>query len=291
MMDPTQISTAINKILPSVKSPGRYTGGEFNQILKNWDSAAIKTALLFPEIYDLAMSNLGLLILYDLINQSPVYLAERVFVPWIDLEAALRREGIPLYSLESKRPVVDFDLLAVSLPYESLYTNFLNALDLAGIPLHGAERDKRHPLVIAGGHAAFNPEPLAPFLDAVAIGEGEEVMLEILAALAELPENASREQKIESLADLEGIYIPSYYDPVYDQDGRFLHLTRTNPKAPDRILKRIVGKLPPPPVKPIVPYIDTVHNRAPLEIMRGCTRGCRFCHAGIVTGPVRERTV
>ena len=291
MMDSAQISAVINKILPSVKSPGRYTGGEFNQVLKNWNSAAIKTALLFPEIYDLAMSNLGLMILYDLINQSPHYLAERVFVPWTDMEAALRREGIPLYSLESKRPVVDFDILAVSLPYESLYTNFLNALDLAGIPLHSAERDDSHPLVIAGGHALFNPEPLAPFLDAVAIGEGEEVIVEILASLSELPENASRAQKLERLSKLEGIYIPSYYNPVYDQDGRFTHLDKINPAAPDSILKRIIGKLPPPPTKPIVPYIDTVHNRAPLEIMRGCTRGCRFCHAGIVTRPVRERTV
>jgi radical SAM family uncharacterized protein len=291
MLNAAQITTRLNKILPSVESPGRYTGGEFNQVLKSWQTAEIKTALLFPEIYDLGMSNLGLMILYDLINQSLRFLAERVFVPWADMETSLRVEKIPLYSLESKRPLVDFDILAVSLPYESLYTNFLNALDLAGIPLHSSERAETHPLVIAGGHATFNPEPVAPFLDAVVIGEGEEVMLEILDVLAELPQKTTRVEKLNRLVELDGLYIPSFYEPVYHHDGTFSHLVKNHPHAPDTILKRIVGKLPSPPLNPIVPYIDTVHNRAPLEIMRGCTRGCRFCHAGVVTRPVRERTV
>ena len=291
MMDPVQIKTQLHQILPALKNPGRYTGGEFNQVLKDWPSIKIKTVLLFPEIYDLGMSNLGLMILYDLINGSPHYLAERAFVPWTDMEDALRDAELPLYALESKRALLDFDLIAVSLPYESLYTNFLNALDLAGIPLYSADREDEHPLVIAGGHATFNPEPVAPFLDAVVIGEGEEVMLEILDSLAELPPGSTRSEKLKRLVVLDGLYIPSFYEPVYLQDGRFSHLDKKDTSAPDTILKRIVGKLPPPPLKPIVPYIDTVHNRAPLEIMRGCTRGCRFCHAGIVTRPVRERSV
>lgn len=291
MTEPSQISAKLNKILPLVKSPGRYTGGEFNQIKKNWSDTAIKAVLLFPEIYDLGMSNLGIMILYDLINQSPNYLAERAFVPWTDMETLMRSNGIPLYSLESKHPLCDFDILAVSLPYESLYTNFLNALDLSGIPLHSADRGGNHPLVIAGGHAAFNPEPVAPFLDAAVIGEGEEVTLEILDTLSVLPEGSTKSQKLNRLAELDGLYIPSFYESTYHDNGMFSHLEKTNPAAPDTILKRIVGKLPPPPLKPIVPYIDIVHNRAPLEIMRGCTRGCRFCHAGSVTRPVRERSV
>ena len=291
MLDATQITSKLNTILPSVKTPGRYTGGEFNQVLKNWDEIEIKLALLFPEIYDLGMSNLGLMILYDLINQSPRYLAERVFLPWTDMESLMRSEGIPLYSLESKKPVADFNILAVSLPYESLYTNFLNALDLAGIPLRSSDRGKPDPLILAGGHATFNPEPVAPFLDAVVIGEGEEVILEILDTLAALPGDASRIDKLNSLVQIDGLYVPEFYQPIYHASGIFSHLEKTNPAAPDTIQKRIVGKLPPPPLKPIVPYIDTVHNRAPLEIMRGCTRGCRFCHAGIVTRPVRERSV
>ncbi len=289
-MNSNQIAAKLAEILPVVKMPGRYTGGELNQVVKDWENIKVKTALLFPEIYDLGMSNLGLMILYDLINQNPGYLAERAYAPWTDMEQEMRRENLPLYSLESKRPLVDFDLVAVSLPYESLYTNFLNSLNLAGIPLYSNLRTAVHPLVISGGHAAFNPEPVAPFLDAVVIGEGEEVMLEILDALADLPDDSSRDQRLASLSRIPGVYVPSYYEAKYHQNGTFSHLIKINPQAPDKVIKRIVPVLPPPPLKPIVPYIDTVHNRAPLEIMRGCTRGCRFCHAGIVTRPVRERS-
>ena len=282
----------IESILPEVQSPGRYTGGEFNEIIKNWDNVKVKVAFLFPEIYDLGMSNLGLMILYDLINQESTYLAERVFLPWPDMESLMRQEMIPLYSLESKNPVKDFDILAISIPYESLYTNVLNALDLAGIPLYSKDRNDHHPLVISGGHAVFNPEPLAPFMDAFVIGEGEEVILEILNFLEhDLTAPSTRRKKLEILSGIEGVYIPEFYKDHYREDGTFSHLEKLNSKAPDSIQKRIVGKLPPPPTHPIVPYIDIIHNRAPIEIMRGCTRGCRFCQAGIVTRPVRERTV
>ena len=291
MSNAAEIKTKLNRTLPSVKNPGRYTGGELNQVVKDWDSADLKLALLFPEIYDLGMSNLGLMILYHLINQTPNYLAERVFVPWPDMEYQMRSASIPLYALESKRPLTDFDILGVSLPYESLYTNFLNALDLAGIPLYSNQRSDHHPLIIAGGHATFNPEPVAPFLDAVVIGEGEEVMIEILDCLADLPEHSTREEKISVISAITGLYIPAFYEPKYDRSGIFSGLNKINPQAADMIRKRIAGKLPPPPLKPIVPYIDTVHNRAPLEIMRGCTRGCRFCQAGMVMRPVRERSV
>ncbi|MCD6425637.1 MAG: TIGR03960 family B12-binding radical SAM protein [Anaerolineales bacterium] len=290
-MEFTQLNQKLAKVLPTVEMPGRYTGGELNQISKDWQKVDVRTALLFPEIYDLGMSNLGLMILYDIINQEPNYLAERSFIPWVDMEAALRSENIPLYSLESKHPLSDFDILAVSLPYESLYTNFLNALDLAQIPIYAKDRAEDHPLVIAGGHSTFNPEPIAPFIDAAVIGEGEEIILEILETYARSQPGSSKLDKLNQLKEIEGLYIPAFYEPVYNADGTFSKLEKTVAEAPDQILKRIVGKLPPPPKKPIVPYIDTVHNRAPLEIMRGCTRGCRFCHAGIVTRPVRERPV
>jgi len=193
--------------------------------------------------------------------------------------------------LETKHPLHDFDILAVSLPYESLYTNFLNALDLAQIPIYANNRTEKHPLVIIGGHSTFNPEPIAPFIDAAVIGEGEEIILDILEIYAGFPSEMSKLDKLIHLNEIEGLYIPFFYEPEYNDDGTFSILGKTVPEAPNQILKRIVGKLPPPPTKPIVPYIDTVHNRAPLEIMRGCTRGCRFCHAGVVTRPVRERPV
>ena len=290
-MDIKQLNHKLAKVLPTVEMPGRYTGGELNQISKDWQNVDVRTALLFPEIYDLGMSNLGLMILYDIINQEPNYLAERSFVPWIDMETALRSENIPLYSLETKHPLTDFDILAVSLPYESLYTNFLNALDLAEIPIYSKDRLDDHPLVIVGGHSTFNPEPVADFVDAVVIGEGEEIILEILETYASIQPGTSKLGILNQLKKIEGLYIPAFYKPGYNTDGTFLKLDKIVSDAPDQILKRIVGKLPPPPKKPIVPYIDTIHNRAPLEIMRGCTRGCRFCHAGIVTRPVRERPV
>jgi len=287
-----ELQSKIQSILHAVQVPGRYTGGEFNQIVKSWNDVGLRIALLFPELYDLGMSNLGLMILYDIINQIPDYAAERAFLPWPDMEEAMRDNNIPLYSLETKNPLADFDILAISIPYESLYTNVLNALDLAGLPLYSSDRSIEHPLVIAGGHSVFNPEPISPFIDAFVIGEGEEVTLEILSIFKEdSPRKIPRDIALEKLIGIEGVYIPSLYKDHYHPSGNFSHLEKTNQSAPNIIKKRIVAKLPNPPVKPVVPYIDTVHNRAPLEIMRGCTRGCRFCQAGIITRPVRERTI
>lgn len=292
MTSANEIEKQLEKILPRVKKPGRYTGGELNQIVKDWAQIKSKVALFFPEIYDLGMSNLGLMILYDLINQNSTMLAERVFLPWTDMEDLMREENIPLYSLETKHPLTEFDILGVFLPYESIYTNVLNGLDLAGIPLAAEERTNADPLVIGGGHAAYNPEPVAPFFDAFVIGEGEEIILEIIDVHQNWKsQSSSREELHGQLAKIEGVYLPAFYQPHYHQDGTFSHLDKLHPDAPDKIKKRITPQLPPPPTELIVPYIDIVHDRAPLEIMRGCTRGCRFCHAGMVNRPVRERPV
>jgi len=284
------IERALNRILPTVQKPGRYTGGEYNQVIKDWDSTPLHAALAFPDIYDLGMSNLGIAILLDILNRQPEMLAERVFSPWTDMEAAMREHRIPLYTLESKRPVASFDLLGISLPYETLYTNALNLLDLAGIPLRSEDRDRPHPVVIAGGHATFNPEPMAPFIDAFVIGEGEEAILDVArAVLAWKGGGQDRAALLRQLATIDGIYVPSLYHVTYHKDGTIQSVLPASGDVPSRILKRIVGTLPPPPERLLVPHVDITHNRVPIEIMRGCTRGCRFCHAGMINRPVRER--
>ena len=291
-MTPEEIKRALKRILPTVQKPGRYTGGEYNQIIKDWSQTAIRVALAFPDIYDLGMSNLGLAILYDILNQQPDILAERVYTPWPDMEAAMRQAGMPLYSLETKHQISDFDLLGVSLPYETLYTNALNMLDLSGIPLLTIHRSREDPLIVAGGHATFNPEPVANFFDALVIGEGEEVILEIVRCLQEWRESGeSREALHRTLASIWGVYVPSLYHVHYQENGTLSYVEPAANEAQFPVIKRIVPKLPPPPTRLIVPYVDITHDRISIEIMRGCTRGCRFCQAGMITRPVRERPI
>jgi radical SAM family uncharacterized protein len=291
-MTPDEIRRKLNIVLPTVQKPGRYTGGELNQIEKDWDNTPIKVALAFPDVYDLGMANLGLAIFYDILNGQDDVLAERVYAPWTDMEQAMRKEGIPLYSLETRHPLSDFDLIGISLPYETLYTNTLNMLDLGGIPILSETRDETHPMVIAGGHATFNPEPMVDFIDAFVIGEGEDVILEIIEILRETKsESWTKPETLSSFAKLWGVYVPSLYDTHDFDDGTLSHIETINPAAQLPINKRIVPVLPPPPTEFVVPYIDVTHNRIPVEIMRGCTRGCRFCQAGMITRPVRERPV
>ncbi len=287
---PQQIRRALDRVLLTVQKPGRYVGGEFNSVVKDWDAVDFRVAFAFPDIYDIGMSNLGWMILYGIINDQPDLFADRVFSPWTDMEAVLRAEHIPLYGLESKRSLRDFDLLAVSLPYEQLYTNLLNMLDLAGIPVRAADRDESYPVVIAGGHSTYNPEPMAAFVDAFAIGEGEDVILDI-TRLLQACRGAPRMEQLRALAQIDGVYVPRFYEARYNADGTLAGVSPTVQGVPPFVRKRIVPVLPKPFTRFLVPNVDTVHNRAPIEIMRGCTRGCRFCHAGMVTRPVRERSV
>jgi radical SAM family uncharacterized protein len=289
-LTPERIERTLDRVLLSVQKPGRYVGGEYNSVVKDWDAVDFRVAFAFPDIYDLGMSNLGLMILYGIINDQPDMFADRVFSPWTDMEAVMRRENLPLYGLESKRPLRDFGLLAISIPYEQLYTNVLNMLDLAGMPVRSAERDASYPLVIAGGHSTYNPEPMADFIDAFAVGEGEEIILDIARSL-QRTRGQSREEQLRALARIEGVYVPRFYDVTYHPDGAVARVRPNTSDAPPVVRKRIVPVLPPPFARFLVPHVDTIHNRAPIEIMRGCTRGCRFCHAGMVTRPVRERPV
>jgi radical SAM family uncharacterized protein len=290
---PRDIDAVLDRVLLTVEKPGRYTGGEHNQVINDWEAAPIRVALAFPDIYELGMSNLGLATLYDILNRRAGILCERVYCPWSDMEAVMRREGLPLYSLETHHPLREFDLIGISLPYEQLYSNVLNLLDLGGVPVRAADRDATHPIVLAGGHATYNPDPMADFIDAFAIGEGEEVIVEVARCIEQWKREGatSRSDLLRRLARIDGVYVPSLYTVAYHLDGTIERVQPIEPELPVNVRKRIVPVLPPPITKFIVPYIDISHNRAPIEIMRGCTRGCRFCHAGMVTRPVRERKV
>jgi radical SAM family uncharacterized protein len=308
---PKQISRALDRVLHKLTQPARYTGGELNSITKDWSDPKIRArvALAFPDIYELGGSNLGLAILYQLINKREDLLAERVYCPWIDFEEIMRRDGIPLFGLESRHRVLDFDIFAFSLPYEQLYTNVLTMLDLAGLPLRAVDRTADHPLVIAGGSGCYNPEPMTAFFDAMIIGEGEEVIFEVIDVYEAWKRDARMRRDNDSthphihasahprillwerLARIPGVYVPALYEAIYAADDTLLETKPISPAAPKEVLKRVVTVLPEPVTRFIVPFIDVVHNRAAIEIMRGCTRGCRFCQAGMIFRPVRERPV
>ncbi|UCB44038.1 MAG: TIGR03960 family B12-binding radical SAM protein [Dehalococcoidales bacterium] len=282
--------TNLDKILHRVTRPARYTGGEWNSITKDWEETAIRFALSYPDVYEIGMSNMALPVLYELLNNQPDVLAERVFVPWVDMAAEMRSTGIPLFSLESRRLLTDFDIIGFSLGYELTYTNVLEILDLTGIPLRTTERDDSHPLVIAGGSGALNPEPMSDFIDLFVIGDGEEVLLELLDTFREWRQTGqTRERLLRQAAAIDGIYVPGLYHVEYQADGTIRSITPTVPEARPVIQKRVVSKLPPPVTRPVVPYIEAIHDRGAIEIQRGCTRGCRFCQAGIIYRPVRER--
>ena len=284
------MTASIDSLLTRVSKPARYSGGEWNSVTKDWRTVAVRIALAFPDAYDIGMSNMGLGILYDLLNKVEDVAAERVFAPWEDMEAEMRREGTLLWSLETRNRVCDFDILGFTLQYEMTYTNLLNMLDLSGIPIWARERDESHPLVIAGGSGAFNPEPLAPFIDAFVLGEGEDAVIELADRVREWKRAGTpRAQRLRELLSMPGVYVPSFYEPRYDASGHFASLDALD-GAPPTITRRVVEKLPPALVKPIVPFLQTVHDRAAVEIQRGCTQGCRFCQAGMIYRPTRERS-
>jgi radical SAM family uncharacterized protein len=284
--------TELQDILPRVTRPARYTGGEWNSIVKDWEAADVKMALAYPDLYEIGMSNLGLSILYHLINGEPYALAERVYAPWVDMQEEMKRTSVPLFSLESKRPLGDFDIVGFSLGYELTYTNVLGILDLAGIPLRSSERGDGDPLIIAGGSCALNPEPMWEFIDLFILGEGEEVIVEFLRSFRAFKREggADRAGLLRRLALIPGVYVPAFYDVSYNDDNTVSRVTLRSPDVPAAIARRMVAELTPVITSPVIPYIATVHDRAMIEIQRGCTRGCRFCHAGVVYRPVRERT-
>lgn len=280
-----------DEILLSIDKPARYIGGEINEVIKDPKKVDIRFAMCFPDVYEIGMSHLGIQILYDMFNRRDDIYCERVYSPWTDLDRIMREKQIPLFALESQDPVKEFDFLGITLQYEMCYTNILQVLDLSQIPLHSEDRTEQDPIVIGGGPCAYNPEPLAPFFDMFYIGEGETVYFELMDRYKENKEKGgSRRDFLEMAAEIEGIYVPAFYDVTYKEDGTIDRFVPNNPHAKERITKQLVVNMDDATYleKPVVPFIKVTQDRVVLEIQRGCIRGCRFCQAGNVYRPLRE---
>lgn len=283
-----KIDKELQNILNRVEKPARYIGGEVNSVIKDTDSAAVRFGFAFPDTYEIGMSYMGMQILYNILNKNDEIYCERIFAPAPDMEKIMREQGRELFTLETLTPVKELDMLGFTLQYELSYTNILNILELGNIPLLREERDDSCPVIVAGGPCAFNPEPLADFIDVFMAGDGEELLEQICLIKKEC---RTKNEFFEAICHLDGIYIPAFYEPVYNDDGTIARIEKLNSKAPDRVKRALIKDLDNAefPVNNIVPFIDTVHDRSVVETFRGCTRGCRFCQAGMIYRPVRER--